>query len=254
MSDAALLARWDALMVTVERPYARAIVREKNRYIEEAAAAFPSHRRLIEREFHDHADAMQGVAEHYQTIAIRIGLVEALKGDKALAGVLERKEGWDRLWHYLVARWVSEFGATRARETADTTWADLQRVIDKALAPDVEFNPVRVAAEMLAVRGLSPFRAMTIARTETHNAMMFASQAGAEKAANDNDLTLLKRWVPVQDGRTRDGHAAMSGTPAIPMDQDFTVAGEKMARPGDPRASASNVIHCRCVLAFSVVD
>ncbi|MGX7703810.1 phage minor head protein [Methylobacterium sp. Gmos1] len=252
MSDAALLARWDKLMETVERPYARALYREKNRYIEQAAAEFASSRKLLDRHFHDHVAMMGSLAEHYDTIAIRLALVEALKGDKALSAAVERKEAWDRLWHWLVRRWIVEFGAQRAKETADTTRADMQRVIDKALAPDAEFNPVQVATQLLAVRGLSVFRAITIARTETHGAMMFASQAGAEKVAQDNGLEMLKRWVPVQDGRTRDGHAAMAGSPAIPMDQNFTVSGEKMARPGDPRGSASNVVHCRCVLAFAV--
>ncbi|WP_458423984.1 hypothetical protein [Methylorubrum extorquens] len=49
------------------------------------------------------------------------------------------------------------------------------------------------------------------------------------KAANDNGVVMKKRWVPVQDGRTLDAHAAIAGTPAIPMDQDFTVIGERMA-------------------------
>ena len=252
MSDAELLARWDKLMVAVEQPYARAILREKNRYIEVCAAAFPGQLRLTDHDFHEHASWMMQLAEHYQRIAIRVALAEVLKDQKGSLPPPETKEGWDALWLLLVRQWIAQHAAKVAKDTAETTRADLQRIIDAAHAPDVEFNPVQVAADMLEAKALSAFRAMMIARTETHNAMMFASQSGAEKVARDNDLEMKKRWVPVLDGRTRDGHAAMAGTPAIPMDQNFTVNGEQMARPGDPRGSASNVIHCRCVLAYIV--
>ncbi len=239
-------------MVSVEQPYARAILREKNRYIDAAAASFPRHQRLTDEDLYEHTNKMLALAEHYQRIAIRIGIVEALKDQKAALPTLERKEGWDALWFYLLRRWIAERGAQAAKETAATTRADLQRIIDKAHALDVEFNPVQVAADLLKAKALSAFRAMTIARTETHNAMMFASQEGAAKAGRDNGVTMLKRWVPVQDERTRANHAAMSGHPAIPMEAMFTVGGEKMERPGDWRASAANVVHCRCVLAYKV--
>ncbi len=252
MSDAALLARWDALMVSVERPFARAILREKNRYIDACAAAFPRELRLTDHEYQLHASWMMQLAEKYLRLAICIALAETGSSAKGVPLPWETKEGeaWDALWLLLVRQWISEHAARAAKETAETTRADLQRIIDRAHAPDVEFNPVQVAADMLKAKALSAFRAMTIAQTETHNAMMYASQAGAEKVANDNGLVMKKRWVPVQDTRTRDAHAAMAGTPAIPLDQDFTVNGEHMARPGDPRGSASNVVRCRCVLAY----
>ena len=201
-------------MVSVEQPYARAILKEKNRYIDACAAAFPRELRLTDHEYQLHASWMMQLAEKYLRLAIRIALAETGSTAKAAPLPWETKEGeaWDALWLLLLRQWIAQHAGRVAKETAETTRADLQRVIDKAHAPDVEFNPVRVAVDMLKVKALSAFRAMTIAQTETHNAMMYAGQAGAEKVANDNGVVMLKRWVPVQDGRTRDAHAAMAGT------------------------------------------
>lgn len=251
VSDAELLAEWDALMQAVERPYAVAIAREKNRYITEAAETFKVTSGLVENQFDHHAAAMGVLADKYQGRAIRVAMMKALQGQKSR---MQRKDAWDSLWLYLVRLWITQYGAARAKETAATTRADLQRIIDAALAPDVEFNPVAVATDMLKAKALSPFRAMTIARTEIHNAMMFAGQEGAKKLSRDTGVTMLKRWVPVLDERTRVNHAAMASHPPIPMESDFTVGGEAMQRPGDPRGSSANVVRCRCVLAYQVQD
>jgi len=252
--DEELLAQWDGLMKAVEAPYALAIVHEKNRYIHEAATTFPSTLRLVESQFDYHAASVRALAEKYQGRAIKFALLKTLRTEKSALRNLRVKDGIDPLWLYLVRLWMTEFGAQRAKDTASTTRDDIQRIIDAALAPDVEFNPQQVATDMLKAQSLSAYRAETIAQTEVHNAMMFASQEGAQKVATDNDVEMLKRWVPVLDERTRINHAAMSSVAPIPLQADFTVGGEKMARPGDPRGSSGNVIRCRCVLAYSVKE
>lgn len=244
------LARWDALMRVVETPFAKEVEEEKNRYIQEAAANFPLLRQLSQTGADLHTANMLDIAARYDGIAIRIGLKEALGGIKSVHDRLNRKEDWDKLWLYLVRLWIHENGAKRARETAATTRQDMQRVIDLALAPDVEFNPVEVATSLLRVQAMSAWRASTIARTEVHAAMMFASEEGAAKLGRDDALTLLKSWLPVTDERTRVSHAAMASHPAIGINEDFLVGGVRMKRPGDPRGGADNCVNCRCVLTF----
>jgi hypothetical protein len=248
-----LLAEWDALMRTVEGPYILAIQQEKDRYITEASYSFRFTSQLVESQFDHHAQAMIALADKFQGRAIKLALLKALGGQKSLPS-LSTKDGVDRIWLYLVRLWMTQWGASRAKDTAHTTREDLQRIIDQALAPDVEFNPVQVATSLLKAQSLSVFRAEMIARTEVHNAMMFAAEEGASKVSRDDGVTMLKKWMPVHDERTRINHAAMSSVPPIPLSADFTVGGEKMSRPGDPRGSASNVIHCRCVLAFQVQE
>lgn len=244
------LCLWDDLMRSVEVPFAAAVEEEKNRYIQHAAESFTLNMRLTDSAFDIHLSAMSEIAARYDGIAIRLALHEALKGVKSIAHVLERKEGWESLWFYLVRKWISEFGAQRARETANTTRTDMQRVIDQAVSGEEEFNPQQVAAKLLRVQGMSAWRAMTVARTETHAAMMYASEEGTAKTGRDNGITILKSWLPVQDERTRSNHSAMSSHPAIAMDADFNVGGTRMKRPGDPRGGADNCINCRCVLTY----
>lgn len=232
-------------MRTVEVPYTAAVAEEKDRYITAASERYSSSRSLTDTDFHEHEANMVDIAERYQGIAIRLALNEVRIGEKS---------DWESLWRYLVMVWVRDFGASRAREAASTTRDDMQAIIDAAFAPDVEFNPSAVATDLLKAKGLSRFRADTIARTETHNAMMYASHEGASAQAREAGVTLRKRWVPVLDERTRISHAGMASHPAIPMDADFNVGGEHMARPGDPRGSASNVIRCRCVLTYEVEE
>ena len=53
------------------------------------------------------------------------------------------------------------------------------------------------------------------------------------------------------DERSRISHAAMGYANHIHMDADFTVGGEHLSRPGDPRGSEGSLINCRCLLAFA---
>ena len=93
-------------------------------------------------------------------------------------------------------------------------------------------------------------RALTIARTETHRAAMFASEKRANDISTELNMPMLKQWIPVSDGRTRDNHAAMRNAEPIPVSDMFDVGGEKMSRPNDPKGSGKNTINCRCVLRY----
>ncbi|MGL6349732.1 MAG: phage minor head protein [Aeromonas sp.] len=238
-------------MASVEKPFIAAIITEKNRYIRQAAKSFVLTQQLTQANFDEHAAFMQAICNKYLTVAIRAATGDVLE---AVNGKAEAKDAWQALWVYLVQKWLGEHAARMARETATTTRNDMQRIIDLAFAELDDFNPAAVATRLLTARAISRARAETIAQTEVHNAMMFASQGSAEKLQRDNGITMLKRWVPVVDERTRVNHASMAGQKAIPLDADFIVGGERMARPGDPRGSAANTIRCRCVLAYEVLE
>lgn len=100
----------------------------------------------------------------------------------------------------------------------------------------------------------SDYRAERIARTETHASLNYASEKRAKSISKELGLKMYKQWIPVQDSRTRFQHASMSRAKIIPIDEDFDVGGEKMARPHDPKASAANKINCRCVLRYIPKD
>jgi hypothetical protein len=111
-----------------------------------------------------------------------------------------------------------------------------------------------IARNIRRVSQLTPYRAATIARTETHAAATFGSIESVREAEEELGVRMMKVWLPTLDARTRDAHAAMSGHPPIPLDEKFNVGGELMDRPGDPSASAENVIGCRCALAYEEAE
>jgi uncharacterized protein with gpF-like domain len=118
------------------------------------------------------------------------------------------------------------------------------------MATETALSSTEIAKRILKLRDFSQFRAKTIALTEVHGAAMFASRETVNKIGQDLGVSVLKKWVPVTDDRTRANHMAMLGQPYISMDEKFMVGGEKMDRPSDPSASAANVINCRCSLVY----
>lgn len=93
-------------------------------------------------------------------------------------------------------------------------------------------------------------RAATIARTETHNAAGYANHRYHETIKENLDIDMVKRWVSVADGRTRDHHRSVNGQ-TRKIEEDFLIGGRAMAHVGDPRGGPSNTINCRCVIVYA---
>lgn len=98
------------------------------------------------------------------------------------------------------------------------------------------------------------WRARMIVRTET----LFASDIGRKLAADKSDYETGKEWIAANDHRTRHSHRAVDGE-VVAQDAKFAVSiykgnlpvgVEMMTGPGDPTASAGNVINCRCTAAL----
>ena len=237
--DQKQLARQQRLLKKIERPFARDIAKEKNRYIQEQSDEYKRSRRLSVDLLNEHAQHLTIIFRKYYALTIRVAI-----------GDTERNlpSAKQDLFSLLFGEWLREEGASKIRDTATTTQNDIKKVLEAALAADV---PTAVAAKaILTAQGFSRWRAATIARTETHNAAMFASRRTAETISARAGIDVLKKWVPALDERTRINHAVMTRHKAIPLDAKFLVGGERMDRPGDRTASARNVINCRCVLTY----
>lgn len=98
------------------------------------------------------------------------------------------------------------------------------------------------------------WRARMIVRTET----LIASDYGRKLAADKSDYETGKEWIAANDHRTRHSHRAVDGE-VVAQDAKFAVSiykgnlpigVEMMTGPGDPTASAGNVINCRCTAAL----
>lgn len=95
-------------------------------------------------------------------------------------------------------------------------------------------------------------RAYTIVRTESLKAMQY----GQKVAAGNSRWQSVKEWISAHDARTRTSHRIVDGM-KIDETQRFPVpiiskgiqqGVDLMLGPGDPYASAGNVINCRCTL------
>jgi SPP1 gp7 family putative phage head morphogenesis protein len=84
-------------------------------------------------------------------------------------------------------------------------------------------------------------RAKMIAITETAVAYGEARQDSMAESG-----VPFKQWLTSRGPTVRPSHKAVDRK-TVKVDEDFTVGGEPMKGPGDPRASAKQVCNCHCV-------
>lgn len=162
-------------------------------------------------------------------------------------------------WRRAMAAYYERYGALKVAEVERTTIEDIQKLLSAgALENMTQSELATYIADALDNPNYTRMRAMRIARTESTTAANYGSQLAAE----DSDYECGKVWIPVVDARTRLSHKQMEGLEAIGLYDSFTVGitkgnqadavitgSEPMQYPGDPTASAANVVNCRCTHA-----
>lgn len=240
------------LLDSLELSFKRKVIREKNRFIRQQAEKLYSSRRISDEDYAEHIKNMREIFIMQTNIIIRTFFIETENQIK-LAGANIDLEKKFTAWDFFASQWIAERAGAMAQQTSSTTRSDIQSSLDDALAQEEGVNERDFTRRILETQGFSRFRAEVIAATETHAAAMFASQKTAEQISSETGLELLKVWNAVEDERTRFSHSAANGQ-KVGMNAKFTVNGEKLERPGDPRGSAGNVIRCRCVLTYEPKD
>ena len=165
---------------------------------------------------------------------------------------MKRIPNYEGYFERLIMFWTRERALESAESIAATAIDDVRRAVAKGQKEGKGSR--EIARAIRAVALLTPSRALTIARTETHGAAMYASETISKQASNDFGLVLQKHWLPTIDARTRDAHAAMDSEKGVDLNGDFIVGGVRMSRPGDPRGGAANVINCRCGVFYGEVE
>lgn len=97
------------------------------------------------------------------------------------------------------------------------------------------------------------WRARMIVRTESLMAMQFGQKAATKQSKWETE----SEWIAANDHRTRHAHRDVDGQTVdegkkfkVPKYKKNVIIGyDYMAGPGDPTASAGNVINCRCSMA-----
>ena len=142
-----------------------------------------------------------------------------------------------------VARELRSYGADAWSETSETMVANiagsLREAHDAGLGvPELE----RILREDVFpdMRGYEAERA---ARTSATGAAGRGAVSGIRDAGAPG-----KRWLAEDDGRERAAHREADNQ-VVAVGAKFTVDGEQLWWPGDPRGSLSNILNCRCGVA-----
>lgn len=126
---------------------------------------------------------------------------------------------------------------------SETTRRDIMAILTKGEQEGWGID--RMAFE-LERADLSLFRARRILRTE----VLKAQNAGKNIGAEESEFETVKQWIAAKDERTRKSHRTVDGQ-YVDVTGRFAVPRRRggydmMTGPGDPDASAENVIQCRC--------
>jgi len=236
--------RFDIAVMRHMPRFRTAIRKEKNRFIEAQMEYYKRVGKLSDTLEQEHAQKLESIyRENYRRI-----MASAVKAaPSTITGIKSEhlREIKYSIHESALFQWFTTQGGARVKRTAKVTASDVHKLVTAAFTSGEPESEVIKAG--LRAKGLSAWRANTIARTETHNAAAFASRYTAETIAAENGLTLEKKWQPTIDERTREAHMAMANSDYIGMDAPFIVDGEELDYPGDPSGSPENVINCRCV-------
>lgn len=93
-------------------------------------------------------------------------------------------------------------------------------------------------------------KAMRIVRTEAHRVVESGKHDAAEHA-HKNGIIMTKTWNTMKDSRVRDRHRKLDGQ-KVPVDADFKSGNVSGKAPGQLSGGASQNVHCRCFLTYSV--
>ncbi len=236
------------------------------------AAITPSFRKSV-RDFLDKQrdSIISAVREAHDPSATRAAIKRNTENDKALASAIaphiqsaiSRAHGaeLDLIGNLVkgisrvksparIDRWVDLNALKWAKEINDTTFKDLDGVLDNALAEGLGIDETsRALAEKMD--GARDYRTDRVAQTE----IIAALNEGALEAYRENEQVAGKAWLATQDEYTRLSHTKAgedyNELNPIPVDEDFEVGEGSGLSPGQISDVGENC-NCRCTI-FPVV-
>lgn len=182
----------------------------------------------------------------YTSIGLEFALIEKNRIDNLKRMDSSFEVGFfSELWKQLITQLIQSPEITqRITKITEHTRRQIRNVLLEAQQNRLSAQQTaRLINERIEIIGKN--RALMIARTET----TLAANMGAEFGSRNATIELDKVWIATRDGRTRDSHAAMNGK-RVPRNEKFNVNGKMMKYPGDPVGGASEVINCRCTVAY----
>ncbi len=143
-----------------------------------------------------------------------------------------------------ILQYIRQFAGAKISSISGTARDEMLAEIERAQQEGG--SPADIARRALKALAVASFyQAVRIARTE----VIAAANFGALEGAKAGGVMTRKAWQAANQRRTRDAHRAANGQ-IVGINDNFTVMGEAMRHPGDPRGSSKNVINCRCTMLF----
>lgn len=173
------------------------------------------------------------------------GLLYAKQTLREINASVETKAGFG-INEELIARIIVYLTMNILRDTnsiSNSMKNEFLKIISKGIEDGWGID--RMAKEIEAAN-FPLWRSRMIVRTELAKAM----NAGQQVAKEESDFETVDEWLSADDARVRNTHRKADGQ-RINGNEKFAVPRLKggfdmMTGPGDPTASAENVINCRC--------
>lgn len=207
---------------------------------------------LLAREFRRLSQNPQSISVHKTNLArifrMIYGQVFDTFGKRTLLNIRQGRKADDSSDDIVTTARESYIRRNVARKVtgiSDVSQAKIKTIIDKGETDDLSSSEIADLIQEGIGEDIGDRRAMTIARTEVHG----ASQDSQFEIAQDTGLNLVKRWVAVEDSRTREDHVDADGQ-VVNMEDTFTVGDDELMYAGDPDGSPEQVINCRCITVY----
>jgi hypothetical protein len=228
-----------------ERAMRKDIAVVRNRYVTSAAKYYGNHGTVPAYIRAAYETALGDVfTKHLQKIVPHFGKI-ATRELKSRHRVMERKAG--DTFFLTMMEWARTRALNNASTVADTDTAIVRKHIEDGL--EAGDGNDAIARRIRDTASLTPYRAATIARTETSVAANYGAIEEARQTSQEIGIVLVKEWVATSDDRTRQAHIDADGQ-TVELDEDFQVDGEGLDSPCDPSGSPENVINCRCAANY----
>lgn len=125
---------------------------------------------------------------------------------------------------------------------------DMREKITRGLSEGKHYRTI--AEDVSTVLEGDMAKANRIVRTESRRARE-TGISNSVKHAESKGIRMSKTWRNLNDERSRDTHLALDGT-KIETNEMFDVNGYEADHPLDTSLPASEVVNCRCFLAYEV--
>jgi hypothetical protein len=194
------------------------------------------------------ADFIKLYAEIYKSVGLRFAKWYARNFDKYIKKGINPRQ-FESIWEQQFLFLGQAIAARRVTLVSGTAKKTLRNIF-RSLLSDQEFMQLGEQQQARVLRRkfnrYSQTQAERLVRTES---TLIANYATMQSALSIfPGAQMKKEWIASFDDRTRDAHAQADGQ-IVNYDDTFIVGVDFMKYPGDPAASAENIINCRCSVA-----